>query len=158
MPRTIEPMIAVLFAGLVSAQACATRGADLQSGARDLRERSTRIAALEDQKNIDSVLTFYDAEAVIQAPGAPPVRGREAIRRLYEEFRKIPFVAFKPSITTLEVGAGGDLGYETGVNRFEFERGGVRTEQVGKYLAVWRKKDGQWRIVALSFSDDRPSS
>jgi ketosteroid isomerase-like protein len=158
VPTTTELRIAVLFAGLVSAQGCATRGPDLQSDARDLRERSTRIAALEGEKNIDSILTFYDDHAVIQPPGQAPVSGREAIRELYEEFRKIPFVTFKASITTLEVGAGGDLGYETGVNRFEFERGGARTELVGKYLAVWRKKDGQWRIVALSFSDDRPSS
>jgi ketosteroid isomerase-like protein len=42
------------------------------------------------------------------------------------------------------------------VNRFEFDKGGTRTEDVGKYLTVWRKIEGQWRIVAVAFSSDHP--
>jgi hypothetical protein len=28
---------------------------------------------------------------------------------------------------------------------------------VGKYLAVWKKIDGEWYIVALSYSSDAPA-
>jgi hypothetical protein len=30
-------------------------------------------------------------------------------------------------------------------------------EDVGKYLVVWRKIDGEWRIAAVSFSSDGPT-
>jgi ketosteroid isomerase-like protein len=130
----------------------------LETETRHLRERSAQIVAAEASRDIDSVLTFYAENAVIHPPGAPLAQGHQAIRRLYQEFyRTVPFTSFKASTSTLEICSGADLAYETGVNRFEFDRGGAKTEELGKYLTVRRKSGGKWQVVAVAFSGDHPS-
>jgi uncharacterized protein (TIGR02246 family) len=156
-PRSCIPVF-LIFTLALGCQAKGNGNLSDQAEARRLRERSAAVVAAEARKNIDSVLTYYAADAVIQPPGAPAAKGHDAIRQLYADFyRAVPFTSFTASITTLEVGAGGDLAYETGVNRFGFDSAGRSTEDIGKYLTVWRKLDGEWRIVAVAFSGDRTS-
>ncbi len=79
-----------------------------------------------------------------QPAGAQQVQGRDAIRALYGRF----FSQLKQfgSITShLEAPQGGDLAYEYGVNRLVLA-GPEGDLDVGKYLAVWRKIDGEWFV------------
>ena len=124
-----------------------------------LRQRSEQLVSAEAQRDIDRVLKYYAPDAIIEPPSAPVVKGHEAIRELYKEFyRTVPFVTFTATITTLEVSRAADLAYETGINRFEFDRRGARSEDLGKYLTVWRKVNGEWLVVAVAFSGDHPPS
>ena len=159
MPRSAELAAMMPLAGLAIAfAACGRSSTDLEGETRHLRQRSAQIVAAEASRDIDSVLTFYADDAVIHPPGAPPAKGHQAIRRLYQDFyRTVPFTTFKASTSTVEICRGGDLAYETGVNRFEFNRGGARTEELGKYLTVWRKRGGKWQVVAVAFSGDHAS-
>ena len=154
--RSGIPMFLILTLTL----SCQTDGKpdpDDETESRLLRERSAAIVAAEAGKNIDSVLTYYAEDAVIQPAGAPAAKGHQAIRQLYADFyRAVPFTSFTASMTALEIGAAGDLAYETGVTRFGFDSAGTRTEVIGKHLTVWRKVDGEWKIVAVAFSGDRP--
>jgi len=151
------PAAVLLLSGVLSG--CQQGGvpeADLQSEAELVRRRSEQLVEAENRKDLDAVMTFYAQEAVIQPPGAPAVQGQEAIRQLYTSFfREVPFVSFTATNTALHVARGGDLAYETGINRFLLDKGGARVEEVGKYLGVWRKVDGEWRLAAISFSSDQ---
>jgi uncharacterized protein (TIGR02246 family) len=155
-PRSFIPRFLVLILTL-SCQG--KRDLNHQAETQLLRERSAAIVAAEAGRNIDSVLTYYAEDAVIHPPGAPAAKGHQAIRKLYEDFyRAVPFTSFTASTTTLEIATAGDLAYETGVNHFEFDRGGTKSEDIGKYLSVWRKLDGKWQIGAIAFSGDHPPS
>jgi len=48
----------------------------------------------------------------------------------------------------------GDLAYETGVNRIVIRTPNGDMLDMGKYLIVWKKINGQWYVAALSFTSD----
>ena len=48
--------------------------------------------------------------------------------------------------------------YEYGVNRIVLAGPEGDLLDVGNYLAVWRKIDGEWFVSALSFTSDAPAS
>jgi ketosteroid isomerase-like protein len=153
-PRSLIPSCLMLTLTL-SCQG--KRDRNHQAETQLLRERSAAIVAAEASKNIDTVLTYYAEDAVIHPPTAPVAKGHSAIRQLYADFyRTVPFASFTASITSMEVAGSGDLAFETGVNRFGFDSAGTRTEDIGKYLTVWRKLGGEWKIAAVAFSPDHP--
>ena len=122
-----------------------------------VRARSAEIVAAEDGRNVDAAVAFYLEDAIVQAPDAPPVRGRAAIRDFYTQMVTIPYTILSSEPVAIQVAASADMAFEHGINRLTLRspQGGSVTE-LGKYLLVWRKVDGEWRIAALSFSMDEP--
>lgn len=49
------------------------------------------------------------------------------------------------------------MAYEYGVNRMIFTGPEGDLLDVGKYLAIWKKIDGEWYVAALSFTSDSPA-
>lgn len=157
MMRIRFPAVVLLVSGVLSG--CQQGGipeADLDSEAELVRGRAQQLVEAENRKDLDAIMAFYAQDAAIQPPDAPAVQGPDAIRQLYTSFfRDVPFVSVAATSTALHVARGGDLAYETGINRFLLDKGGARVEEVGKYLAVWRKVDGEWRVAAVAFSSDQ---
>ena len=63
---------------------------------------------------------------------------------------------FSGASSHLEMASSGDLAYEYGVNRMVLAGDDHDLLDVGKYLAVWKKINGEWLVVALSFTSDAP--
>ena len=137
---------------------CAGPRIDLAAATAALRTRSQALQAAEGAQNTDAAMAFWAPDAIVQPAGAPQVQGRDAIRALYQSFfsggklRKLEGIP-----TQLEVSQGGDLAYEYGVNHMIFAGPKGDLLDVGKYLLVWKKVDGQWDVVALSFTSDAPA-
>ena len=159
MPSLLRCAMSLQVLAAVAACQASDSGKSREAETARLRERSEQLVAAEAQRDIDKVLKYYSPDAIIEPPSAPVVKGHDAIRELYKEFyRTVPFVSFTATITALEVAGAGDLAYETGINRFEFDKGGARSEDLGKYLTVWRKVNGEWLVAAVAFSGDHPPS
>jgi len=150
----------LLLAGaIVSCRSQGMPATELNAEADLIRLRSQQLVEAEGRKDLEAILPFYAEDAVNQPPGAPAVQGREAIREFYMHFyQEVPLISLTSTVTALHVAQGGDLAYETGVNHLVLDKDGTRVEDVGKYLAVWRKVNGEWRVAAVSFSSDRPTS
>ena len=137
---------------------CSAPRVDVAAATAALRTRSQGLQAAESAQNTDAALAFWAPDAIVQPAGSPQVQGRDAIRALYQSFfaggqlKKLEGI---PS--QLEVSAGGDLAYEYGVNRMVFAGPKGDLLDVGKYLLVWKRIDGQWDVVALSFTSDAPA-
>ena len=81
--------------------------------------------------------------------------GRAAIGNLYHEF--FTTMGVKELVGTpsrVEMARSGDLAYETGVNRIVIRTPNGDMLDMGKYLIVWKKVNGQWYVAALSFTSD----
>jgi uncharacterized protein (TIGR02246 family) len=92
---------------------------------------------------------FYAEDAQLLPPGAPPIRGRAAIRAFWEVF--LTKGATDILLDTEQVVASGDLAYGTG--RYEMTMGGERHE--GKYVVVYRRQeDGGYRAVVDAFNSN----
>ena len=90
--------------------------------------------------------------------GAAAIPGRDGVRAMYQEFFGSGMLkSFEASITHLEVAPSGDIGYEYGVNRFVLNTPDGEMPDVGKYLAIWKKVDGQWYAAVVCFNSDAPA-
>ena len=106
---------------------------------------------------LDALVAMYAPDAVYMPPHHGAVHGKEAIR----EYLRNPIARHRAKDLTYEVTFikhSGDLAYDVG--RYSMmvpDAEGVRSHDHGKYLTVWRKQpDGQWRIVADTWSSDLP--
>jgi uncharacterized protein (TIGR02246 family) len=105
-------------------------------------------------KDLDKLVAAYADDAVYLPPHHAAVHGREAIR----EYLKIPL---SHDVTDLHfdvtyIRHAGELAYDVGRYTMTVPHdGGTRKDQ-GKYLTVWRREAGRWRIVADTWSSDLP--
>lgn len=150
--------LVVLACASASAVACAGPQVDVAAETAAVRARSQAVVAAEAAQDIDAALAFWAPDAVAQPAGAPQVQGHEALRALYGQFFGTGLLKeFEGTTSHLAVSHGGDLAYEFGVNRMVFTGPEGDLLDMGKYLAVWQKIEGEWFIVALSFTSDAPA-
>ena len=147
---------ALLGASIVAG--CGGPQVDVAAELEAVRARSVGVVAAEEAQDIATALTFWADDAIAQPAGAPQVQGKAALRELYGQFFETgQLKEFAGTTSHLAVSASGDLAYEYGVNRMVFAGPDGDLLDMGKYLAVWKKIDGEWFIVALSFTSDAPA-
>ncbi len=106
--------------------------------------------------DVEGVVALYADDAVFSGPGAPAARGPAAIR---EYFKKdiaesaVAGITFKAGPKT-DVGVSGDLGWEWGTFTV-LDKSGA-TVDVGKYVSIFRRKDGKWQIIRDIYNSDTP--
>jgi ketosteroid isomerase-like protein len=107
------------------------------------RDRAALLAADRAHARTPDFLSVFADDARYLHPGAPLVRGRDAIRAV---LAGAPGGGDGPVTWTPEyadVSDDGTLGYTYGWTHL--------ADQQGKYLACWRKRaDGPWRIIAYA--------
>jgi len=115
-------------------------------------DRCAALAARDEDRFLallaDDVALFPDRQAL--------VKGKTAARQLLAPFfdAKGPSVSCEP--LTVEVAASGELAYTTGtyvVKGTEAERSPTRGH--GKYVTVWRKRSGAWKL-AVDIANNSP--
>ena len=143
---------------LLSFFGCREPAVDTQAEGEKLMQLSRDWSALAETGNTDSVLMLWSDDAVMMAPGLPPLRGKEAIRKYIEEGAKIP--GFKISWEPLEVHVSqrGDMAYMLEQNQISFSDSlGNTVVEYNKAVTVWRKeKDGSWKNVVDMWSLEPP--
>ena len=153
----MKPPILSLFAVAVLG-ACSGPRVDIAAETAAVSARSQGIAAAEAAQNTEQALAFWADDAIVQGAGSPQIQGHDAIRALYDSFfGSGQLKQFEGTTSYLEVSQSGDLAYEYGVNRFVLTGPSGDLLDMGKYLAVWKKIDGEWYAAALSFTSDAPA-
>jgi ketosteroid isomerase-like protein len=108
--------------------------------------------------NLNSLVSFFNDEAVFMPSNDATLHGRTDIRKWYEEyfqfFRIESLIDSEREVTML-----GDLGLE----RFSFAvtilpvNGGDAIRDDGRFMAVWKKQiDGEWKMSQAMFNSIRP--
>ena len=105
--------------------------------------------------DLEGLIQAFAPDAVYMPPHHAALHGRDAIR----EYLKTPLkhgINLTYEVTFIK--HSGELAYDVGRYSVSQPRpeGGHR-QDCGKYLTVWRRQaDGQWKIVADTFSSDLP--
>ena len=122
--------------------------AGLQDAGRivqDLEANFVRLANTGDAVAMTNA--FYAEDAQLLPPNSPIIKGIAAIRDFWSGV--IAAGASNVTLETLDVAAGGDLIYNTGL--YGYNLGGDR--HIGKYVVVYRRQaDGGYKAVVDSFS------
>jgi uncharacterized protein (TIGR02246 family) len=88
------------------------------------------------------VAACYTASGQLLPPGSDVVTGREAITRFWSAVMAAGIAAAR--LDTVELEGRGDLAVEVGRYALSGADGGVIDH--GKYVVVWKRTDGEWRI------------
>jgi uncharacterized protein (TIGR02246 family) len=98
----------------------------------------------------------YSADAVVLAPNTPAMKGRAAIAGLFKGWLSEMTVS-DFSLTADDVISAGDYVIETGTYRMtmQLKAGGAVPDQ-GKYLVVWKRENGEWKIHRDAWNTDAP--
>lgn len=109
-------------------------------------------------KLVESVTLHYVDDAVLIAPGAPPARGKEAIRKAVRDMLADSdfHLEFQPS--RIEVSKSGELGYTVGT--YTLTSNDDITNKIvtdhGSYVKTYRKQaDDSWKAVVEIATSER---
>ena len=103
-------------------------------------------------KDVDKFVSYYAADAVMYAPGMPLISGSTAIRDAYKGMSGSPGFSLQFTPTAANVAGSGDLGYTSGA--YQMTMNGATDK--GKYVTVWTKEGGQWKVSQDIFNSDMP--
>jgi len=153
----VAPLAGAILLTLAGCAPAAAPAPDLAAVEAEVRTVSQSLASAEKAKDIDAAMGYWADDAIVQPADAPQVQGSDAIRALYDQyFNQMPLEEFEGTTTAINVGSGGDMAWEYGVNRFVLTMPSGPQTVMGKYLAVWGKRDGAWKAIALAISNDAP--
>ena len=123
-----------------------------------IRQADQALLQAEEQRDLESTMSLVAPHAVFQPPGLPAIVGHEAIRRFYEhQWFALPYVEMFGKADKIVVAASGDLAYLDGRSHLMLEISGEQVLSEGKYLGVWQRIEGHWRLVAISWTANEPA-
>jgi ketosteroid isomerase-like protein len=130
---------------------------DLPAEIQRIRDSDRALLRAETERDLEGAMEHIAAGAVLQPPNAPPVVGTTAIRAFYREWFETPYRAIVWESDTVMTSSAGDLAYLVGKSRVELETPDGVNQFPGKYITIWRKTDGRWLCVAVSWSGNQPA-
>jgi uncharacterized protein (TIGR02246 family) len=94
----------------------------------------------------DRLSQLYTKDAMAFPPDAPIVKGRDAIKNLWDGV--IRDMALRDvKLQTLDLEMAGDTAYEVGEGRLTLQPPGSAPTTVGvKYVVVWKREGGRWQL------------
>ncbi len=104
--------------------------------------------------NANGIAAVFENDAVLMPPAAPVAEGRLAIRKfLAGDLTEMGASGYKTRIPAdSEITLSGDYAFRSGTYSTTDETGAV--VDTGKWLEVWHKADGQWRIGKSIWNSD----
>ncbi len=97
--------------------------------------------------------TFYTENGQFLAPNMDFLRGRAAIQQFFQGALDMGVKELK--LETLEIETFGDTAFEVGTYELLAE-GGAQADS-GKFIVIWKKVDGQWRLHRDMISTSLPA-
>ena len=133
--------------------ASAAVAADATTEARNaIEQANARFTKEFEQHNAAAIAAMYTEDAVVLPPGQEMVKGRPAI----EQFWKSTMNAGVKSavLTTLDVTISGDMAVEVGTVELTIApEGKPATKSFAKYLVVWKREGGAWKLHRDTWND-----
>jgi len=103
--------------------------------------------------DVEAVAALYSDDARLLPPNAELAQGRPAVAA---EFAAMVAAGLTIDLENVDAVVAGDVGYKVGTYTL-LAPGGVTVDR-GKYIDVWRKVDGQWKITNDIWNSNLPVS
>jgi uncharacterized protein (TIGR02246 family) len=138
------------LAAIIAATACAPPAAQQSPELAAMTERWEE--ALNSGK-VEAVAALYSDDARLLPPNAELAQGRAAVAA---EFAAMVAAGLTIDLENVDAVVAGDVGYKVGTYTL-LAPGGVTVDR-GKYIDVWRKVDGEWKITNDIWNSNLPVS
>lgn len=128
---------------------------NLEAEEQAIRARANEMAAAARAGNASKTASFYAEDAVFLPAHMPIVRGRGAITTAWTDMLKTPGLNLTFEPTRITVAESGDLAEDVGTYRMTVQSPQGTYVEDGKYVVVWKKVNGEWRISSDIYNPDK---
>lgn len=118
----------------------------------EIEAANAKWIALFNKGDFDGVAQLYTANATALPPGSPMVKGRTALGKMWKGMAE---QASDPKLTTLEVKRIGPNAIREIGTYSLMTKGAAPKEISGKYLVVWERVKGEWKLAADIWNDGK---
>jgi len=122
-----------------------------------IRELDKKWVAAVAAKDVATITGIYAADGMFMAPNAPPAQGHESIAQAWTGLLGLPGISLTFEPTRIEVSESADLAADVGAYSLAFDGEKGRVEDEGKYVVVWKKVNGAWKVAADIFNSNLPA-
>lgn len=100
-------------------------------------------------KKLDAVVAFYAADGSLVWPGAPAAHGTAQIRDHWKElFKTTPGLNLRFTPERIDISADGTMASDFGKVEFGHDSNPyVHITEIAKYVVVWKKVKGSWKVL-----------
>jgi ketosteroid isomerase-like protein len=106
------------------------------------------------EKNSDWIVNLFAADGRQFPPGAEPVVGPKALHAAWEAMAHTEGFEVSWEPTEAHVSASGDMAYDFGAATIRTPDGRA---EAAKYLVVWVRRGGEWKVAVDMFNTNSPS-
>jgi uncharacterized protein (TIGR02246 family) len=108
--------------------------------------------------DVETLVQQYAPDAILMPPGAPRAEGTEAIRETFTSWlQEAPPSSATVTSDAIMVTAAGDYAHAVGSWTMSGTGpDGSEYSDQGKFLAIWKSADGDWKIVTDIWNSDNP--
>jgi len=106
----------------------------------------------------DEALNFWADDAVLMAPGMPPIHGKEGIREFVMGMAEIPGFSIRWEPLEAHIAASSDMAYLIERNQITMpDASGTLVTEHNKVVTIWRREpDGSWKNVVDMWNAEPP--
>jgi ketosteroid isomerase-like protein len=122
-----------------------------------LTKMAADFAAAFNAKDADKIGSYYADDATLMPPNQPAVRGRENIQAWFKGGMDEGYANFQ--LTPTESSVAGAQAFEAGTYSLDMKpkgSGGAASTDKGKYVVVYKRIAGQWKLAYDIFNSDLP--
>lgn len=150
MKRILLPALLALAA--VSPALGQARGASPAAVRRAIEANNKKFVEAFNRGDAAAIAAMYARDARALPPNGDMAEGRQEIQALW---RSAIVAGMKlVSLETVAVESRGDLAFEVGKYTMTLPNGQT---DVGKYVVVWEKEGGVWRLAADIWNSNKPA-
>ena len=137
---------------LVAVSASLTQAAYADSVRSDIDAANAQFTAAAAKGDGAGLAALYTADGQVLPAGSDPIKGAQAIQKFWQGALDsgIAEVALK----TVDLFGRGPMATEVGQYELRDKAGKVLDH--GKYIVVWRKEGGKWKLLRDMFSTNVP--
>lgn len=122
-----------------------------------IRGQVARWLDLIKAKDSAAIAQMYTDDGAFMPPNANIGKGRTAIEQNWAAMMATPGFELTFAPETIVVSSSGDLAMDRGTYRLVVAPEGAQQVDIGKYVVVWRKVDGEWKAAADIINSDLPA-
>ena len=132
---------------------------DLAAEEKAIRDLDAQWMRAVQAKDTAAITRLYATDGLFMPPNGQALGGRAGAQKGWGNMFAAPGFALSFEPTKVVVAEAGDIAYDIGTYTFSMDGArGRRVEDKGKYLVVWKKEDGAWKIAADMFNSDLPAA
>src|SRR5215468_9910753 len=128
--------------------------ADMSADEQTIRALDQKWVAAVQAKDATASAGFYAPDGAMLPADGPIARGTAAITDGWKGILGLKNLKLTFAPTQVTIANGGDMAYEIGTYELSFDGDKGPVKDVGKYVVVWKKVGGDWKVAADIYNSD----